>query len=112
MHVGVLDAVVHHLHEMAGPIRTHVGDTGARVRLGGDGLQHRADVLVGLALAARHHAGAVARAVFTSGHAHAEEVDVLGGHALLAALGVLVPGVAPVDHDVSRLEQWLELIEH
>src|SRR5690606_41424482 len=41
LHVGVLDAVVDHLHEVARAIGTDVGAARGAVDLGGDGLQDR-----------------------------------------------------------------------
>ncbi len=53
LHVGVLDAVVHHLHEVAGAVRADVGAAGHAVDVGGDLLEQRAQRLVGLGRAAR-----------------------------------------------------------
>ncbi len=61
LHVRVLDAVVHHLHEVPGTVRTDVGDARRTVgRLRRDLLQHRAQRVVRLLRAARHDARPVA----------------------------------------------------
>ena len=54
LHVRVLDAVVHHLHEMAGAIGADVGTAGHTVDVRGDLLQQRAEGFVRLLRAARH----------------------------------------------------------
>jgi hypothetical protein len=48
LHVGVLDAVVYHLHEVPGAVRPDVRGARDAIHLGGDRLQHRAECLVGL----------------------------------------------------------------
>ena len=48
LHVGVLDAVVHHLDEVAGAVRADVGAARGSVDVGADRLQHGAERLVGL----------------------------------------------------------------
>ena len=58
LHVAVLDAVVHHLHEMAGAVRAAVGHAGARVGLGRDGLENGPHELVGLGASPGHDGGA------------------------------------------------------
>ena len=43
LHVGVFDAVVDHLHEVACAVVTDVGDAGLALGDGGDGLQDGAE---------------------------------------------------------------------
>ncbi len=52
------------------------------------------------------------RAVLATGNTHAEEVESLVAHGRFAALRILEPRVAPIDDDVSLLEQRSELLEH
>ena len=80
LHVAILDAVVHHLDEVAGAVRSDVGDAWPGIALGRDGIKNRGHVLVRLAVASGHERRPVAGAFFAAGDAHAEEVD----HALAA----------------------------
>ena len=82
LHVGVFDAVVHHLDVMAGALRADIGAAGRPIDLGRHLGQHRRDAVPGLAIAAGHHARAFERALFAAGDAHADEADLL----LLAGL--------------------------
>ena len=110
LHVGVLDAVVHHLHEVAGAVGADVGD--ARLAVGRDRrdrAQDRAEGLVRLGRAAGHDRRAVERALLAARDAHADEVDAGGADLLLAADGVVEVRVAAVDDDVARLEALDEL---
>ena len=109
LHVGVLDAVVDHLDEVAGAVGADVGH--ARLALGdrGDGLEDRAERLPRLGGAAGHDRRAVQRALLAAGDAGADEVDAGLAHRLLAADGVGEERVAAVDDDVARLEDLGEL---
>ena len=111
LHVGVLDAVVHHLHEVPGAVVADVGD--ARLALGdrGDGLQDRAEGHPGLVRAAGHDRGSEQGALLAAGDAGADEVDAGLAHRLLAADGVGEQGVAAVDDDVARLEHVHERVD-
>ena len=112
LHVGVLDAVVHHLDEVAGAVRADVRAARDAVHVRADRLQHRAEGLVGLLRAAGHDRGAVQRALLAAGDAHADEVQVLLAERGLAAAGVLEVRVAAVDDHVAGLEQRGELVDH
>ncbi len=85
LHVGVLDAVVDHLHEVAGAVGADVGH--ARLALGdrGDRAQDRPERLPRLGRAAGHDRGSVERALLAAGDAGADEVDAGLAHRLLAA---------------------------
>ena len=48
LHVGVFDAVVHHLHEVAGGVGADVNAAGHAVDVGGDRFEDRAELLVRL----------------------------------------------------------------
>ncbi len=113
LHVRVLDAVVHHLHEVPGTVRTDVGHARRTVgRLRRDLLQHRAQRVVRLLGAARHDARPVERALLAAGDAHADEVDPLLAQLALPAPGVREVRVATVDDHVAGLQQRGELLDH
>jgi len=57
--VGVLDAVVDHLHVVTGATRTDVSAAWFAINVGTDPREHRLDLLVRVASAARHDAGPV-----------------------------------------------------
>lgn len=113
LHVGVLDAVVHHLDEVveapSGPTCEVQGAVGG---LGGDLLQQRAEGGVRLLRAAGHDARAEQRALLAARDADAHEVQALLAQFLLPAPGVLEVGVAAVDDDVAGLQQRSELADH
>ena len=112
LHVGVLDAVVHHLHEMTGAVRADVRAARDAVHVRADRLQHRAERPVGLFRAAGHDRGAVQRAFLAAGYAHADQVQALLLEFGLTAAGVLEVRVATVDDHVAGLEQRSELVDH
>ena len=112
LHVGVLDAVVHHLDEVAGPVRADVRAAGGAVHVRADRLEHRAEACVGLLASAGHDARAVQRALLAAGDAHADEVEVLLSELGLAAAGVTEVRVAAVDDHVAVFEQRGELVDH
>ena len=103
LHVGVFDAVVDHLDEVAGAVGADPGAAGLAVDVGGDLFQQRAEGVVGLLRAAGHDRGAVEGTLLAAGDADADEVQVLLGERGFAAAGVLIVGVAGVDDDVARL---------
>ncbi len=105
LHVAVFDAVVHHLHVVAGAARADVRDARAVFDLRGDLGQDRRHVVVARALAARHQRRAVARAFLAARHAHAEEADARGAQLRGAPLGVAEVLVAAVDQHVAFAEQ-------
>ena len=109
LHIRILDAVMHHLDEVAGAIGTDVGHARLAVHLGGDGFQNRPQGLPGFHGAAGHQGRAVERALLAAGYAAAHEVEALSAYFLLTLDGVLEEGVATVDDDVSRLEHLFQL---
>ena len=111
LHVGVLDAVVDHLDEVACTIGAHVRH--ARLALGdrGDRRQDRPQCLPRLDAAARHDRRAVERALLTARDAGADEVDAALARRLLAADGVGEERVAAVDDDVAGLEHLDQLVD-
>ncbi len=113
LHVGVLDAVVHHLHEVPGAVRADVHAARRAVDLGRDRLEDRAELVVGLLRAARHDARPVQRALLAAGDAGADEVQAAARvSARLAAAGVGEVRVAAVDDDVALLQQRDQLVDH
>ena len=112
LHQAVLDAVVHHLHEVAGRARADVGHAGLGAHVRRNGLEHGLHHAVGLLVAAGHHARAEARAFLAAAHAHAEEVEAACRQGLVAALGVGEVRVAAVDDEVAGGEQRRELGHH
>ena len=111
LHVGVLDAVVHHLDEVAGAVGPDVGAARHAVDVRGDLLEQRAQRLVGLGRAAGHDRRAVERALLAAGDAGADEVQAALADRLLAADGVGVERVAAVDDDVAFLHRVGELVD-
>ena len=77
LHVGVLDAVVHHLDEVAGAVRPDVHAAGRAVDLGRDGLEDRPELLVRLRRTAGHDRRAEQGALLAAGHAAADEVQAV-----------------------------------
>src|SRR5690606_30153007 len=112
LHVGVLDAVVHHLHEVPGAVGADVGAAGRPVHLGGDVLQGGAEGRVGLGGAARHDAGAVQGPFLPAGDAGSDEVDALFAQGGLAAAGVGEVRAPAVDDHVAGLQERGELADH
>jgi hypothetical protein len=112
LHVGVLDAVVHHLDEVAGPVRADVRAARGAVHVRADRLEHRAKARVRLLASAGHDGRAVQRALLAAGHAHADEVEVALAQRGFAAAGVVEMRVAAVDDHVAVFEQRGELVDH
>ena len=110
--VGVLDAVVDHLHVVAGAVVADVGAAGRAVHLGGDLLEHLLDLAVRFAVPARHDARALERALLAARHAGAEEAQAALGELAAAALRVAEVGVAAVDDHVAALHQRHQLLDH
>ena len=111
LHVGVLDAVVHHLDEVAGAVRADVRAARHAVDLGRDLLEDRAERLVGLRGAAGHDRRAEQRALLAARDAGADEVQALLAQRGLAADRVREVRVAGVDDDVALLEERHELVD-
>ena len=112
LHVGVFDAVVHHLDEVAGAVETDVRHARFAFGLGRDGFENRPQGLPGLFGATRHHGRTKQGAFLAAGHAAADEVQATGADLLLAANGVREVGVAGVDDDVTRLHEVGERVDH
>ena len=112
LHVGIFDAVVHHLHVVAGALRADVGAAGHAVDLGRHLGQHRRDAVPGFAIAAGHHARTFERAFLAAGNAHADEADLFRFAGSVAPRGVGEQRVAAVDDDVALLEMGQELVDH
>jgi hypothetical protein len=112
LHVGVLDAVVDHLDEVAGAVGADVRAARGSVDVGADRLEHGAQGLVGLRRSARHDRRAEQRALLAAGDSHADEVQVALFEGGFAAAGVVEVGVAAVDEHVPRLEQRGELVDY
>ena len=112
LHIAVLDAVVHHLHEVTGATGADVGHAGLAIDLGGHGFQHGRQGLPARHGTAGHDAGALASAFLATRHTDAHEDQASGLQPLLAAHGVGVQAVAAIGHDVARLEQRQQLVKH
>ena len=112
LHVGVFDAIVHHLDEVAGTVQTNVGHARLTFGLGRDGLEDRLERLPGFFGAARHHGGAEQGAFLTAGNTTADEVQATGADLLLTANGIREVRVACVDDDVTRFHKIGERVDH
>ena len=111
LHVGVLDAVVHHLHEVPGTVGTDVGAARHAVDLGRDLLEDRAERLVRLLGAAGHDRRAEQRTLLTAGDARAHEVQALLAQRRLAPDRVREVRVARVHDDVALLQEGHQLVD-
>src|SRR5579871_3616910 len=111
LHVGIFDAVMHHLHVVPRALRTDVSAAGDAIDLRRHLGQHRCDAVPGFAVAARHHARALERALLAAGNAHADETDLFRFAGLVAAGGVGEERIAAVDDDVARIEMGQELVD-
>jgi len=112
LHVGVLDAVVHHLHEVSGAVRADVRAARRAVDHRRDALQHRADEGVRLLRAPRHDAGAVKRALLAAADPGADVQQPAVGEGRGPPDCVDVAGIAAVDDHVTLLQQLGELLDH
>ncbi len=104
LHVAIFDAVVDHLDVVTGTTGTNVRDARSVVGLGGNGFEHRLELLVGIDRAAGHEGRSPEGAFFTTGNTHANELQATGGVFGRAALGVGVEGVAAINQDVAFIE--------
>jgi len=113
LHVGVFDAVVHHLHKVAGATRTHPVAAGlAVVGLGGNRLQHGGHQRPGLGRAAGHQGRAAQGAFFAAAHARADIQNAAALQAGDAARGVGIQRVAAVDEHIARRQQRAQVGQH
>jgi hypothetical protein len=115
LHVGIFDAVVDGLDEMASAVLAEPGNARIVVELRSDRGQHLFDALPGLFLAADHDRRAVTRTLLTTGNAHADKGQAAILEIVETAHRIAEIGVAGVDHDVVflkiRLEQFHLLID-
>ena len=106
LHVAILDAVVDHLDEVTGAVLANPVAAGRVVLdLGADGLEDRLDERPCGGGAARHHARALERALFTAGDAGADVEQPLPLNILRATDGIRKVGIAAVDEDVAGLKK-------
>jgi hypothetical protein len=112
LHVGVLDAVVDHLDEVAGAVRPDVGAARLTVDLRRNALQERTQRLVGLARTTGHDRRTIQRTLLTAGDTGADEVQTVGLEFGFAADRVREVRVAGVDDDVAFLQQGDQLVDH
>ena len=105
LHVGVFDAVVQHLDEMAGAVRPEAGAARRGVDLGGDRLEDRLHARIGFGRTARHDRWPVARALLAAGDAGAEQAQPALAERALTADSVLVTRIAAIDDHVAGREQ-------
>ena len=112
LHVGVFDAVVHHLDEVAGAVEADVRHARFAFGLGRDGFEDRLQGLPGFFGTARHHGRAEEGTFLAAGNAAAHEVQATRTDFLLTADGVREVGVAGVDDDVARFHEVGERVDH
>lgn len=103
LHIAVLDAVVDHLDVVTRTLVTDVGHTRTLLGLGGNLGEDGLDGVEGLSGTTRHEGRTVTSARFTTRDAHAHVEDTLGLELLGAADGLLVPLIATIDEDITRL---------
>ena len=111
LHIRVLDAVVDHLHEVASAIGGNVCTARNAINVSGDGLQQRAEGLVGLLRATRHNGWAGQSTFLTTGNASADVVQATGANSLLTTDGVRVKRVTAINDDVAGLHHVGKLID-
>ena len=112
LHIGILDAVVHHLHEVARAVGADMSAARHTVDMCGDLLQQRSQRFVGLLRAAGHDRRSVERALLATGDTGADEVQSTLRHGLLAPDGIGVERITAVDDDVAGLHRIGEFIDH
>ena len=112
LHVTVFDAVVDHLHVVAGTTIPDPAAAGlAVVRPGGDALEHVADQRPGRGIATGHDGGPVPGAFLAAGDPDAEKADTLCCQFLPAPLTVFEKRVSAVDDDVARFQVWQQTFD-
>src|SRR5699024_6900339 len=110
LHHRVLDAVVHHLGEVARPVLPGVGVAVRSLRL--ESPEDRLTVLDLLGRTAHHQGVAVLLSPHATGDTAVKEVDTTLGE-LLGTRPVLGPAtVAAVDDDVTRAQQRGQLVQY
>ena len=105
LNIAVLDAVVHHLDVMAGPVRTHVTAARLAIHLGCDLAKNRSDHVVGFARSTRHHRRTLERSFFSAGNAAANKVNSLPLEFLATALRIGEKRIPSVDNDVASFQE-------
>lgn len=93
-------------------VRSQVGDTGLAVHVGGDGLENRPHLFVGLPGAAGHQAGAVAGAMFAPRDADPQVEKALLGQGLGPQVRVLEVRVATVNDQITRSQMGQQVPDH
>ena len=105
LHVAVLDAVVDHLHVMAGAVFAHPVAAGLAIgSAGADGLENVLHQGPRFGAAAGHHRRAETRAFFAARNAGADIHQAFALQILGAADGVGEMRIAAIDDDVAGLE--------
>src|ERR1700722_19599132 len=106
LHHAVLNAIVDHLDEVAGAGGAYV--TPALGLAGGESFEDGGEALDGSFVAADHERVTLLKAPDSAGGAAVDELEAGGDELRVAALGVLVVGVAAVDDGVAPREQAFE----
>src|SRR6266581_1588126 len=88
LHEAVFDSVVHHLDEMPGRTRSHVGDARFAIYLCRNTLQRFFDAVVKIAPAARHYARSVTGSFLTAADADTHKTEALCRQVGIAPVGV------------------------
>ena len=101
LHEAVLDAVVHHFHEVTGAARAHA--VPALIRGGGERLEGGAQALHYVLLAAHHHRVTLVESPNATARTDVHIVDALLGDLFTAAHALAVVGVAALDEGVARV---------
>ena len=104
LHVAVLDAIVHHLDEMARTVLANPVAARLAVYFGRYGLKDGLDVGPRLRSTARHYGRTVSGALFATRHAGADEEEASRLQIVVTSLTVSVGRIATVDDDVARLQ--------
>ena len=98
LHIAVLNAIVHHFHEMpCAVLADPVAARRAVLDLRADGLENGLHIRPRGRTAARHHAGAFQRTLLAAGHAGADVKLALAFHVSGSADGIGEVGVAAVN---------------
>ena len=108
LHHAVLDAVVDHLHEVTAARTTGV----QQAALARHVIEHGLHILICATIAADHEAGAVASTGLAARRARIHKADTVGSSLLGMRHGIVIVGVAAVDHDIALIEHLEQLGEH
>ena len=112
LHIGVLDAVVHHLHVVSCAVRTDIGAAWLAIHMCRDRFENGADGFVECCTAARHQRRAEPCALLTARNAHAKVVELMLLDELRTTDRILKEGVAAVDDDIPRLHHLQQGVNH